>query len=148
MRRFVVVLGAAIVAAACGSHTATAPTPPLVVALTGPATVQGLDTTKSGQAFLYCDYQLTATASGGSAGEVATWGSATYTYVLASNGETYSNTDQASAYFDGDPVVPGGSDVSQGHVAGWVGPFKMYLVLYYSTPQSSTDSALYNFSCQ
>jgi hypothetical protein len=147
MRRILAVFGAIFVAA-CGSHAAAAPTPQLIVTLTGPATVQGRDTTVSGQAVYYCDFQLTATATGGSAGQGATWGGAHYTYTLASTGATSGNAiAQASAFFSGNPGVSTGTDVSQVHFAGWSSPFELSLVLYYSTPRSSSDSAMYNFSC-
>ena len=145
MQRTLLVLGLLSIAA-CGSSS-TSPEQKLVVTLSGPATVQGRDTTESGAALYYCDFQLTAKASGGTAGEVATWGNSHYTYTQTSDGYTYTGSDPAPRYFDGDSEIETGTEETQGHIASWLGPFSLALVLYYSTLQGTSDSATYSFSC-
>jgi hypothetical protein len=111
--------------------------------------VQGHDTAVGAQTDYVCYYELIATASGGSAGQVATWGSGHYTEVLTATGETFSGTiGVADAYFGYDPVVPAGTRVSGNDYGYWTGPYSLSLTFYYSTPETSEDSATYHFACQ
>jgi hypothetical protein len=147
MRRFVVVLGTIVITAGCGS-SGTAPTPKLVVMVTGPATVQGHDTTIAATSEYVCYYQLTATASGGSAGEVATWKGGHSTFVLGATGQTIPNPfSNADVFFGDDPLVTTTVPVNGADYNYWAGPFSASFTFYYSTPQTSTDSATYSLSC-
>jgi hypothetical protein len=147
MTRTLFVLGTVVVAA-CGSSS-TAPKPPaLVLSVAGPGTVQGHDTTISGNASYVCYYRLTVTASGGSPGEVATWGGGHETFTLASNGQVSSKViAAANAFFGGDLSVPAGTQVVGNDFSWWVGPFSHSLTFYYGTPQVAIDSATVSFSC-
>jgi hypothetical protein len=145
MRLVLVALGA-VVCAACGSSTA--PTPKLVLTVSGPATVQGHDTTLNGQPVHLCLYALTATASGGKPGDVATWSGGHFTLTLTRTGRQSSQTiSAADAYFDDNPEVAAGTEASGGGYAYWSGPFSLRNTFYYSTPQTTTDSATYAMSC-
>jgi hypothetical protein len=95
-----------------------------------------------------CHYSMLATASGGTPGEVATWGSGHDVWTLASDGRISSNTFSASdAYFANNPEVPAGTEVSGYGYAYWDSPFTLAKTFYYSTPRSSNDSATYTFKC-
>jgi hypothetical protein len=146
MNRIAIVFGALLVVA-CGSSTA--PTPKLIVTVTSPSTVQGHDTTVSGQPAYVCYSNMVAKASGGKPGEVATWGGGHVNFVLTATGQRASNNfPAAAAYFYGDPDVPTGMQVDGEVNAGWAGPFSFSQTFYYSTPEENLDSAAYSFICQ
>jgi hypothetical protein len=132
---------------ACGSSTA--PNPKLRITLTGPATYVGRDTTFGSMAFYSCVTRVTATASGGKPGQVATWATGHYTLTLASTGQRDSSSLQAaSQYFGGSPILATGTQVSGTSLTYWSGPFSLSETFYYSTPQEQIDSATYSFACQ
>jgi hypothetical protein len=152
MRRFVVVLGTAIVATACGSHTAVAPTPHLVVTLSGASIVKGYqDSTTNGTLGYTCPFHVTATATGGSPGEAASWLGGYFT-VLFPNGGVDEYTFPSPAQFDhGDSTIEAGAQAILSPLPVGVTPpssFQLSLTLYYGTLQSPYDSAAFSFTCQ
>ncbi len=145
MRRVLSVIGASL-ALACSSSKPTQPA--LALTVTGGSSYQGRDTTIGGEAKYVCDYTMLATASGGSADEVATWGGGHETWKLASDGRLSSNViPAADVYFGNNPEVPAGTQVSGAGYAYWDGSFSLSKTFYYSTPQSSNDSTTYSFQC-
>jgi hypothetical protein len=149
MRCTPLVLGAVLLAA-CGSNTATAPR--LLVGLSGPSTVQGaLDTVNAQEVYL-CDFTLTATAAGGRPGDAATWtgGHDTFLHQDGSSTSHALSTASVAELLDGNQAVPAGTAVSGNDFfyTQTDHPFRLDLVFYYSTPRSATDSASYTMSCQ
>jgi hypothetical protein len=135
MARKLFVLGTVVVAA-CSSSSTAPKLQTLRLSVVGPGTVQGHDTTISGNASYVCYYRLTATASGGSPGDVATWGGGHATFTLASDGRVSSSViATAAAFFAGNPSVAAGTEVSGNDYAWWSGPFSHSLTFYYGTPQ-------------
>jgi hypothetical protein len=147
---------ATLLLVACSSST-TAPTPSsgtppvngLVVHVSGLGVVQGHDTIIGGGAEYVCHYQLTAAATGGSAGQVATWGGGSERFTLASSGRMSNKAVAAADAFFGDqPVISTGTQVTGNDASWWVGPFSHSLTFYYSTPHTTTDSVTFSFRCQ
>ena len=133
----------------CGSATAPVDTSPeLIVTLSGLSPLQGYDTTISGQPAYVCHFRAEADATGGSPGEVATWGAAYYEYTLTSDGQTNSHTlPYADAFFSNTPTIPAGGNQTSAVTAWYTGPFSIHIGLDYSVPQAATDSATYTFRC-
>ncbi len=144
---FAIIIGA-VVAGACGSSTA--PTPKLLVSITGPATYQGHDTIVSAETLYVCYGSMLASASGGKPGQSAIWGSGHYTFVVTATGHTSQGTIASAADFfdDGGPDLPTGTQVGGGTRSFSSGPFNLFQTFYYSTPEEQLDSATYNFACQ
>lgn len=141
------VLGTLLVVAACGSNKATEPA--LVLTISGASTYQGDTETINGELRYVCHYTMVATASGGSPGEVATWGGGHYTLRLASDGAQTSNViTAADSYFLNVPDVPAGASQSGDGYSYWSGPFSSSHTFYYSTSTASNDSVTYQYTCQ
>ncbi len=137
---------AALLATACTESTAPGG---LHVTLTGPHVVQGSVMVVNDTAFYGCNYPLTATATGDSTNEVATWISA---YWSSSLKDTAYATD-VSAIFPNNPTLTTGTSVTADQVAtvplpGAVTTFGYSISLYYSTPQNSYQSAAFSFVCE
>ncbi len=145
---------AAGVLCAC-SHSPTDPTtPPFIVTVTGPSSVKGQVDTINGTVHYTCSYTLKAAASGGSAGEVATWVADGGT-ITFSNGQVFGPFTDAnpSEFFNANSTIAAGPQQSWAEQivtpAGYpVSPFQLALVVYYSTRQTSRDSATYSLTCQ
>jgi hypothetical protein len=146
MRRILAVFGG-IVVAACGSHSVVAPTPPLLVTLSGPSVVQENDTTVNGQPAHLCDYPVTVTVTGGGPGTVATWGRGHWTLVEENGGSGAGEYSTVSQFFNDDSyVLPGTYSEAVGLIAST--PFRFSQVFYYSTVAGRSDSLTYSLSCQ
>jgi len=141
---------AAVVLVACSSSTA--PQDRITVALAGPATAQGFLTTVNGNSVYRCDVSMTATASGGNAGDVATWqgGHTRFTHFDGTFSDQ-SYTD-AQRFFDGNPTSLATGTTLRGSddyfYTGTQRPFSVRVVLYYSAPRVNRDSASYDLACQ
>jgi hypothetical protein len=151
MRRITVLVGAAA-AIGCGSREPSppsAPEDPLVVTVTGPAAVQGFDSAAIVETLYVCHVQLTETAAGGMSGQEASWGDSHYFFVRI-DGTTYSEiADSAERFFSGVPTIETGTTMTGKTISVyWDAPFTLTAALYYSTPQTTRDSATYTFACQ
>lgn len=149
MRAPFVVLVAVLLAACSSDRTAA---PGLQVALTGPATVQGFQSTDdTGRVVYRCNFTLTATATGGSPGEVATWTGGHFMFFHHDGTTSSSAVSVANeeALLGGNAGLPSGTSAS-GNDTFWTGtdaPFRLNVVFYFSTPETATDSAVYNMTC-
>jgi hypothetical protein len=141
----------AVLLAACSSDKTAAPG--LQVALTGPATVQGFQSTDdTGRVVYRCDFMITATATGGSPGDVATWTGGHFTF-FHQNGTTASSAIAVAneeGLLGGNTGLPSGTSASgnDSFYTGSDAPFHLNVVFYFSTPHTTTDSAVYNMACQ
>ncbi len=142
--RHALLLAGAIVVAGCSHATA----PRFVVAISGPATEQAFDTTENGVDYKMCESSLNATATGGSSHEEATWGSLAFKYVRADGVEYSGSEPTAAAFFGGNETIESGSSETGFVTGSWTQSFTLYLTFYYSTPQTSRDSATFSFACQ
>jgi hypothetical protein len=137
----------ALLAAAC--DLSTAPNQ-LRVTLSGPQVIQGSVMVVNNVSVYGCNYPLTATATGGSTNEVATWIAA---YWSSSQKDTAYATD-VSAIFPDNPTLASGTSVTVNQVAtvplpaGPSATFEYAISVYYSTPQNSYASAAYSFVCE
>ncbi len=141
----------AVLLAACASDKTAAPG--LQVALTGPATVQGFQSTDdTGRVVYRCNFRITATATGGSPGEAATWTGGHFTF-FHHDGTTSSSAVSVAkeeTLLGGNTELPSGT-LASGNDTFWTGsdaPFRLNVAFYFSTPQTATDSATYNMMCQ
>jgi hypothetical protein len=149
--RTLAVVFAAVVFAACASDKTTAPG--LQVAITGPATVQGFQSTDdTGRTVYRCDFIITATATGGSPGDAAMWtgGHFTFLHKDGTTSSTVMSVANEEGLLGGNTELPSGTTTSGNDYfyTGSDAPFRLNVVFYFSTPQTATDSAVYNMMCQ
>ena len=158
MQRVAFLVCAALVAA-CSSSGSTGPsthnsgsaTPPtgFVVTIAGPTMVLGHDTTVSTANALVCYLNVIASASGGTASDVATWGAAHEIRVLEGTSDTVNKVfPKGDTFFGDDPQLAHGAEVEGKGYEYWTGPFTVTFAFYYSTPETSLDSAMYKYTCQ
>jgi hypothetical protein len=141
----------AVLLAACASDKTAAPG--LQVALTGPAAVQGFQSTDdTGRVVYRCNFIITATATGGSPGDAATWSGGHFTFfhqdgTTASSAISVANEE---GLLGGNTELPSGTSASgnDSFYTGSDAPFRLNVVFYFSTPQTAIDSAAYNMTCQ
>jgi hypothetical protein len=135
--------------AACSSSTA--PKDRITVSLAGPANVQGFLTTINGATVYRCDIVLTATASGGNSGDVATWQGGYYRFTHFDNTTSTTTFSDAQRWFAGHATqFATGTQVTGNDYFYSVTqrPFQLHLELSYSAPRVAQDSVGYDLACQ
>jgi hypothetical protein len=144
MKPIVAVAAVALLFAACSSPSA----PKFQITLSGPTPLHGFETTESGDSVYQCDYQVTATATGGTAGEVATWTGGREFFQREDGRTSQSTITDAASYWGGNATISSGSTETGYNRAWWNEPFQTTIFFYYSTAQEALDSASFAFDCE
>lgn len=119
----------------------------MVLALDGPTSVQGHDTTDHGQPAYGCTFPLTLVTRAGRSGETATFDSAGY-QIQVENGPSYSGDLPTGNLFYPHTGISAGDTLIANFPALAAGPFQFSAVLYYSGPAASYGSTAYTATCE
>ena len=115
--------------------------------MTGPATVQFRDTTFNGQPGYVCTFPLTLTTSGGRPGDNAYFTYAEYT-VDVQGQQDFAGTLAANYLFNPNTSIAAGDTLTGTISVIAKGDYQLSLGLYYSTPETNTESTGYISSCE
>ena len=137
--------------AACGGDEATAPAAAVTVSITGPSQVNSAVMNNLRR----CDYPLTATASGGGAGDEITWAGLTLEWKSPTSGQTIGSTIQLTATELAAPEWFGSQrlPVGQSRLANrftWLEPhhpFQQVHTFGFQLPNGEVQQAVYTLTC-
>lgn len=137
-----------------GGGTTEPPPPPspFELAVTSPGTITATRSTDDrGLPVVRCDYQITATATGGGAGAAATWDGARLEWqrhrVDAVPAVTEHSAAEVSSWFAVDRVRSGTSATAS-RAAWWNAPFNLTTTIRYRTATGELRTSVAYLTCQ
>lgn len=150
MIRRLLVLPVVLLMAACGGATEPTP-PPLALTLSSDMTVTGTRTAQpDGSTLILCPFQITATVTGGRAGDAVIWDGGQDVNYDATGAELnivpFAQTDLVN-WFGSDRIVTGSSVTARLHMQ-WTAPFSSVQTYRYHLPTGEERAATWRLTCQ